>query len=65
MANTHNLNNAIEVSLEKEGITEIKQLMFKPAEDGTLIEFKDQMERKIQVNITVPRFHNPSCCNCK
>tara|TARA_R110002020_G_scaffold61473_5_gene165374 strand:+ start:1105 stop:1302 length:198 start_codon:yes stop_codon:yes gene_type:complete len=65
MANAHNLNNAIEVSLEKNGITEIKQLMFKPTEEGTLIEFNDQMERKIQVNITVPRFHKPSCCNCK
>ena len=63
---THNINNALNVVLKENGIEEIKRVKIKMTEKGNLIMFEDQMGRKIEMDVTIPKFHNSRCCNnCK
>jgi len=66
MSDTHNINSALSTVLEKNGIEKIKRVKIKMTEKGDLITFEDQMGRKIEMDVTIPKFHNTSCCNnCK
>jgi hypothetical protein len=66
MPDTHNINSALSTVLEKNGIEKIKRVKIKMTEKGDLITFEDQMGRKIEMDVTIPKFHNTSCCNnCK
>ena len=66
MPDTHNINNALGTVLEKNGIEEIKRVKIKMTEKGNLIIFEDQIGRKIEMDVTIPKFHNSRCCNnCK
>ena len=62
---THNINNALHVVLKENGIEEIKRVKIEMTEKGNLIMFEDQMGRKIEMDLTIPKFHNPRCCSCK
>ena len=63
---THNINNALNVVLKENGIEKIKRVKIKMTEKGNLIMFEDQMGRKIEMDVTIPKFHNSRCCNnCK
>jgi len=66
MSDTHNINSALGTVLKKNGIEKIKRVKIKMTEKGDLITFEDQMGRKIEMDVTIPKFHNTSCCNnCK
>ena len=62
---THNINNALHVVLKENGIEEIKRVKIEMTEKGNLIMFEDQMGRKIEMDLIIPKFHNPRCCCCK
>jgi len=64
MADTHNLNSAIDTILKENGITEIKRVTIKEGVfDGT-ISFEGNRGKKIEMNVTVK--DSTRCCNnCK
>ena len=62
---THNINNALHVVLKENGIEECKRVKIEMTEKGNLIMFEDQMGRKIEMDLIIPKFHNPRCCSCK
>ena len=51
---THNVNSAIYTILrEKYGVTEIKHVTIKEDGDNSVISFKDQTERTVEVKVIV------------
>jgi len=51
---THNINSAIYTILRDEyGVTEIKHVTIKEDGDDSVISFKDQTERTIEVKVSV------------
>ena len=53
MADTHNLNSAIDTILKENGVTEIKHVTIKEDGDDSVISFKDQTERTVELKVSV------------
>jgi hypothetical protein len=64
MADTHNLNSAIDIILKENGVTEIKHVTISERRDASLIRFEDQRGKKVEMNVSVK--DSTRCCNnCK